>query len=317
MDSSLENEVDLPVIDLSQFSFDSEGLKNLQNHPGVATVRESCQEWGFFRIMNTGITNDVFQKVESVSHELFAMPQEMKDRAITSSPHDTYINHPYRESFWFPTPPHSDSVLAFCNKLWPEKDNLKFCETIGAYILSMEDLKRKISSIIIASLGLDVETFYHSDFEKSSSVFRIHHYYSDGKFGVGEEALFAHTDPHCFTILYQDNGGGLQIQSREDNWVYVKSIPDSLIINVADSLKAWSNGRYRSVNHRVVYKDWTSRISVGWFMMFPDKEIRIPAELIDDHNPQRYRPFTYLQFRDACMKDRIGIDGYAGVFPAY
>ncbi|KAH9325215.1 hypothetical protein KI387_005393, partial [Taxus chinensis] len=191
-------------------------------------------------------------------------------------------------------------------------------ETIGAYILSMEDLKRKISSIIIASLGLDkVETFYLSDFEKGTSVFRIHHYYSDGKFAAGEEALFAHTDPHCFTILYQDNGAGLQIQSKEGNWVHVKHIPNSLIINVADSLKAWSNGRYRSVNHRVVYKDWTNRISLGWFMMFPDKEIRVPAEFIDDQHPQCYRPFTYLQFRDAFMKDRIDIDGYAGIIPTY
>ncbi|KAH9318267.1 hypothetical protein KI387_020036, partial [Taxus chinensis] len=110
-------------------------------------------------------------------------------------------------------------------------------ETIVAYMFGMEDLKRKISIIIIASLGLDVETFYHSDFEKGTSMFRIHHHYSDGKFAAGEEALFAHTDPHCFTILYQDNGGGFQIQSKEGDWVEVKPIPNSLGINIADSLK--------------------------------------------------------------------------------
>ncbi|KAH9293287.1 hypothetical protein KI387_041511, partial [Taxus chinensis] len=82
--------LELSYIDLSQFSFDSEGLKNLQNHPGVATVREACKEFGCFGVLNTGIPDDVVQKLESVSHELCAMPSEMKDRAITSNPYDSY-----------------------------------------------------------------------------------------------------------------------------------------------------------------------------------------------------------------------------------
>ncbi|KAH9325172.1 hypothetical protein KI387_005350, partial [Taxus chinensis] len=193
-------------------------------------------------------------------------------------------------------------------------------EEVVAYMLGMEDLKHKISIIIIASLGLDaVEGFYQSDFEKGTSIFRIHHYYSDGKFVAGEEALFGHTDPHCFSILYQNDGGGLQIQSKEGNWADVKPIPNSLVINVAESLRAWSNGRYRSVMHRVVYKDWTHRISLGWFLIFPDdKKIQAPAEIIDHQHPQRYRPFTYTQYREAFFtKDRINIDGYAGIFPTY
>ncbi|KAH9298763.1 hypothetical protein KI387_030445, partial [Taxus chinensis] len=190
-------------------------------------------------------------------------------------------------------------------------------ETIGAYMFGMMELQRKISVIILASLGLDLETFYHSDFEKGTSIFRIHHHYTDGKFAVGEEALFGHTDPNCFTILYQDNGGGLQIQSKEGNWVDVKPVPNSLVINIADSLKAWSNGRYRSAKHRVIYKDWTNRISFVWMLMFPDKEIRAPIELIDEQHPQHYRPFTYHPFREATMKDHVNIDGYAGIFPTY
>ncbi|KAH9325286.1 hypothetical protein KI387_005464, partial [Taxus chinensis] len=108
-------------------------------------------------------------------------------------------------------------------------------ETVMAYALGMAELQRKISFIIIASLGLDVETFYHSDFEKATSYMRVHHHYSEGKFAAGEEALFGHYDPNCFTMLYQDIGGGLQIESKEGKWVDAK--PGSLVINVAESLK--------------------------------------------------------------------------------
>ncbi|KAH9324658.1 hypothetical protein KI387_004836, partial [Taxus chinensis] len=319
MASSLQNEVDLPFIDFSQFSFESEGLKNLQNHPGVATVREACKEWGFFRIINTGIPNEVFQNLESVSHELRAMPQEVKDRVITSNPIESYYRSSNKESFWFPSSPHSDSLLAFSHKIWPEKGNPKLCETIGAYTSGTADLQCKITIIILASLGLDAETFYHSDFEKCTSYMRIHLYNSDGKLTKDEEALFAHTDPNCFTILYQDNDGGLQIKSNQGNCMDVKPLSNSLLVNIGELLKAWSNGRYRSVEHRVIYKGWTNRISVVWTVEFPyDKEIWAPAELVDQHHPRCFHPFTFSQVLEASMNhglsqkgNQTSIDSYA------
>ncbi|KAH9307755.1 hypothetical protein KI387_035666, partial [Taxus chinensis] len=168
-------------------------------------------------------------------------------------------------------------------------------ETIRTYILCMEELARKISKIIIASLGLHVETFYHSDFEKCKTTLRINHYNSKGK-SIEEEILFPHTDLSCITILYQDNSGGLQIRSNEGEWLNVKPVSNSLVVNLGDSLKAWSNGRYRSAEHRAVCKGWADRYSVPYFVSFyHDKEIWAPSELVNDEHPQRYRPFIFKQ----------------------
>ncbi|KAH9319378.1 hypothetical protein KI387_021147, partial [Taxus chinensis] len=196
-------------------------------------------------------------------------------------------------------------------------------ETIGTYTLAMADLQRKMSKIILASLGLDVKTFYHSDFEECTAYMRINHYWSDGKSTDEEAALFAHTDITCFTILYQDDEGGLQIRSDEGKWFNVKPVSNSFIVNVGDSLKAWSNGRYRSAEHRVVYKGWRDRISVPWFAHFPyDKEIWAPAELVDDEiHPRRYRPFTFSQFRRDFLLNLLSkqknpvtfVESYAGI----
>ncbi|GLJ41119.1 hypothetical protein SUGI_0851760 [Cryptomeria japonica] len=324
MPSSLEIEVDIPVIDMSQFPLDCEeggGLDKLQNHPMVATVREACIEWGFFRVVNSGIPTDLLQSVENISEELFAMPAEAKERATTSNPPESYSRSSLKESFCILKLPHSDSVKELSYKIWPEKGNQKFCETIGTYTFAMADFQQKISKLILASLGLDVKTFYRSDFQDCLAYMGLLHYFSNGKSTEEEEALFAHTDLTCFTILYQVEGG-LQVRSSEGKWLNIKPISASFIVNVGDCLKAWSNRRFRSAEHRVVYKGWKDRLSVPWFVHFPyDKEIWAPEELVDDYHPRRYRPFIYSQFRHDFYSNLRStehnlaafLDSYAGV----
>ncbi|KAH9326553.1 hypothetical protein KI387_006731, partial [Taxus chinensis] len=196
-------------------------------------------------------------------------------------------------------------------------------EAIRKYIAYVADLATKISKMLIASLGLDVDAFYHSDFENWKSHMRINNYYSsDGRMSMEEEFPSAHTDIGLFTILYQGNEGGLQVRSKEGKWLNVKPLPHSFVINVADCFKAWSNGRYHSAEHRVVYKGWENRISLPYFVQFPpDKQILAPEELVDDDHPRRYRPFTFSHFKTEFYKDlnpkvkqpAVFIDTYAAI----
>ena len=51
-----------------------------------------------------------------------------------------------------------------------------------------------------------------------------------------DTTMLGHTDPDVFTVLLQDNVGGLQVKYGED-WVDVKPVPGALIINVGDLLQ--------------------------------------------------------------------------------
>ncbi|XP_059066451.1 2-oxoglutarate-dependent dioxygenase DAO-like [Cryptomeria japonica] len=309
MSLSLQKEVDIPVIDISQFPSDygegGEGLNKLHHHSTVATVRDACKELGFFRVVNTGIPTELLQNVENVIHELYAMPAEAKERAVTSNPVQSYMRSLSQETFCLMKMPRSDSLH----------------ETIGTYTLAMADLQQKISKIIIASLGLDVTTFFHSDFQHCEAYMRLSRYSSNGRFTEDEGALFEHTDLACFTILYQTNEG-LQIRTKEGKWLNVKPIASSFVINVGDSLQAWTNRRFRSAEHRVVFRGWTDRLSIAWFVHFPyDKEIWAPAEFVDANHPRYYRPFTFSQFKHYFDKNFRPkginllnlIDSYAGI----
>ena len=64
-------------------------------------------------------------------------------------------------------------------------------------------------------------------------------------------ACRAHTDFGFFTLLLTDDQPGLQI-FLEDAWVDVPPMPDCLILNAGDMCERWTNGRFKSVLHRVV-----------------------------------------------------------------
>ncbi|GLJ41194.1 hypothetical protein SUGI_0852750 [Cryptomeria japonica] len=298
-------EADLPVIDISQFPHKIEG-EHLQYHPEVVKLGKACEEWGFFRLVNHGVPQDLLQKVLSVSKDLVSMPMEVKDRATTSNPVESYVRAPgiptTFETFCFLDMPNPDSILETSRKIWPEEGNANFCEAMGAMSLHLSDLAQRIIKLILASLGLDVETFCHSDFEKCIAILRINNYSSHGK-SIGEVVLTPHADPGCLTILHTDEKEGLEVRTKEGNWINIKHFPNSLIVNLGDSLKVWSNGKYWSAVHRVISKGWENRLSVPFFYNFAgDTQISAPEVLVSEDNPRRYKPFIFSELQSEMRK---------------
>ncbi|GLJ41186.1 hypothetical protein SUGI_0852630 [Cryptomeria japonica] len=296
MISSLQSPLEdgLPVIDISHFPKEIEGDR-LQYHPEVVKLGK-CEEWGIFRLVNHGVPQDLRQKVLSVSQDLLSMPMELKDSVTTSSPGRSYSHTPgvpiTFESFGLVDMPNPDSILELSRKIWPDEGNSNFCEAIGAFSLLLSDLAQRITKLVLVSLGLDAEAFYHSDFEKCTAWLKINGFSSQGK-SIGEEGLIAHADRGWLTILHNDEEEGLEVLSKEGKWVNVKPSQNSLIVNLGISLKAWTNGRYRCAVHRVICKGWEKRLSVPLFYSFArDAHVLAPEVLVSEDNPRRYKPFT-------------------------
>ncbi|GLJ41182.1 hypothetical protein SUGI_0852590 [Cryptomeria japonica] len=288
------DQVDLPVIDISEFleDLDGEDLSQLRDHPLLAKLRKACKEWGLFYLVNHGIPVEILDKSQKASRDLLSMPIEVKDRVTTSKPIDSYYRSPNFETFGFPDTTKSDSIAQTCLKIWPE-GNANFSETTEKYAVCVSKLSEKVTKMILLSLGLDAKAFYHSHFEKCTAKLHINGYSSEKKL-IGEETLPSHADSACLTVLYQDDVGGLQIRSQEGEWFNVKPLSHSFVVNLGDSFKAWTNGGYRSAVHRVVCKGWINRMSIAFITTFPmEMEIWAPAELVDDNNPRRYKPFQY------------------------
>eukprot|EP01018_Ginkgo_biloba_P013920 Gb_27025 [translate_table: standard] len=304
-----QNELHLPLIDLSLLP--SHELE--QGNPDVEIlcrqIREACEEWGFFRVINHGIAPNVITALDSQARGLFALPEEIKQRAAASIGFNGYggpsAKSPFAEGMTFPRALISDSIQHYSHKLWPH-GNSEFCQEVRDYCTNLTRLAKTILKLILHSLGPHMcSKYYQSDFGNCEGYLRMNHYFPSV---TSSEIVVngAHKDLSCLTILCQDDAGGLEVRSKEGGWLSVKPLPNSFVINIGDSFKIWSNDRYRSAEHRVVYEGWKSRLSLAFFWhLAEDVEIRVPAELIDDEHPQRYKPILFKDFRQFKAREAL------------
>lgn len=77
--------------------------------------------------------------------------------------------------------------------------------------------------------------------------------------------LRAHTDAGGIILLFQDDEvSGLQIL-KDGQWIDVQPIANAIVINTGDQIEVLSNGRYKSVWHRVLAKHDGNRRSIASF----------------------------------------------------
>jgi len=65
------------------------------------------------------------------------------------------------------------------------------------------------------------------------------------------DRLGAHTDYDSFTLLWQDELGGLEVRDKSGRWVDVRPVEGALVMNIGDVLPRWSNDFLISTLHRV------------------------------------------------------------------
>ena len=64
-----------------------------------------------------------------------------------------------------------------------------------------------------------------------------------------------HEDINLITLLCGASAEGLEIQTRQGEWLPVRAVPGQLIVDSGDMLQNLTNGFYRSTTHRVVNPD--------------------------------------------------------------
>lgn len=105
-----------------------------------------------------------------------------------------------------------------------------------------------------------------------------------------------HSDYGLFTLVLQDHVEGLQLM-HDGRWLTVDPIPGSFLVNVGDHLEIYSNGRYKSVLHRVRVNSTRPRISVASFHSLPPERVVGPAsELVAAGEPRRYMDTDFATF---------------------
>ncbi|KAL5727458.1 hypothetical protein ACHQM5_000653 [Ranunculus cassubicifolius] len=288
--------IQLPVLDISQ---------PLNAHC-LSSLREACQEWGFFYITNHGISKEQYRELYSLSKQLFDFPTDAKLKLGPLSSAKTYIPHfiasPFFESFRVSGPDFLSSAKSTTDVLF-SPTNSEFSEILQEYGNTMVDISKKIVEAVLECLGIGFGEKYGAEFSSCHGYLRIINYTPPKNVEDEEvEGLGMHTDMSCITVLYQDEIGGLQVRSKDGEWIDLNPCEGALVVNIGDMMQAWSNGRLRSSEHRVVLKQSINRLSLAFFWCFEDeKVISAPVNVVGEENIRNYKPFVcgdYLKFRE-------------------
>uniref|UniRef100_A0A1D1YZV8 Gibberellin 3-beta-dioxygenase 4 n=1 Tax=Anthurium amnicola TaxID=1678845 RepID=A0A1D1YZV8_9ARAE len=314
--SSPERSLQLPVLDINEPPLPST----------LSSLAQACEEWGFFHISNHGISREFYRGLRSLCDQVFALPLESKLRVGPLSPVGTYTPHfiasPFFESLRVSGPDYLASAKCSADSLLDrEPAKAQFCNMFDEYGTCMMELSRRIIRVLLGCLGDGVERkHYEAEFSCCHGYLRINSYSPPGELRGGDEGqevegLGMHTDMSCITILYQDDIGGLQVRSREGGWVDIRPCEGTLVVNVGDLLQAWSNGRLRSSQHRVVLRrPPRSRFSLAFFWCFEDdKVVAAPGDVVGVGERRAYRPFVcldYVKFRETIERGKFEKVGY-------
>ncbi|MCL7047027.1 hypothetical protein MKW94_011204 [Papaver nudicaule] len=309
----------IPLIDLSPLNNlfhpdDEDSAHVCARHADlVAKIGNACKEWGFFQVFNHGVSSDLQQRVEAAVKKFFDLSSEEKrkvkrDEVNPMGYYDTEHTknvRDWKEVFDFtvknPTllpASHQpgDQELQELRNQWPDYP-LEFREVCDEYSSALEKLSFELLELVAMSLGLPEKRLNGYFNDDHTSFIRFNHYPPCPEphlaLGVGR-----HKDAGALTVLAQDDVGGLDVKRKTDGeWVRVKPIPGSFIVNVGDIIQVWSNEKYESAEHRVTVNSKRERFSIPFFFN-PSHHVMVKLleELVNHQNPAKYKEYNWGKF---------------------
>ncbi|KDP21184.1 hypothetical protein JCGZ_21655 [Jatropha curcas] len=285
----------IPVIDmaklLSQEFMDSELQK----------FHHACRDWGFFQLVNHGVSTELLEKVKVETEKFFNLPMEKKEKLWQKAGEiegfgQHFVNSEEQKLEWadlfyvVTLPPRSRKPHLFDN--FPPS----FRDTIEAYSEELQGVANKIFKLVIKALGIMEVDYIRELFEEGWQAMRMNYYPScpQPDLVIG---LKPHSDATGLTILFQLNDiVGLQIK-KDGLWIPVKPIPNAFIINIGDMLEIVTNGIYRSIEHRATISSNKERLSIATFHNPKfDAELVAASSLVTPQTPQAFKRMSVSDY---------------------
>jgi isopenicillin N synthase-like dioxygenase len=107
------------------------------------------------------------------------------------------------------------------------------------------------------------------------------------------------------TLLLADSTkGALQVQLKDGSWINADPIHGAFVVNIGDMIERWTNGEWKSTNHRVIHRSSNFRVSVPFFFEPNfDAEIKPLAKCIERTGGQaKFDPIIYGDHLSAKVK---------------
>jgi isopenicillin N synthase-like dioxygenase len=273
----------------------------------IDAIATACTDVGFFYIHQHQVEIDLIDRLHLQAKRFFAQPLEEKSAIQIDQRVRGYLPLYYRsyegearagtshqEGFWVgdETTINSARPLDGPNQ-WP-KQSAELRTTMLEYLSAMKQLSQLLMQGFALALNLSRDSFSRL-YDRPCSRLKLNHYppqlAPDDENNIG---VVPHSDSGGFTILWQDNNGGLEVQNKKGEWVGAPPMANSFVVNLGNIMQVWSNGLFSSTPHRVINRNNQHRYSIPYFVN-PDADVAI--EPMVNGNKTAVQAFNYGDYQ--------------------
>jgi isopenicillin N synthase-like dioxygenase len=301
----------VPTLDIRRYDSDRDAF--------VAEIGAAYREFGFCCISGHGIARELIDGSYDVFRRFFALPDDTKmkyhvpgsggARGYTPFKVETAKDSRYADlkEFWHigrELPPGSTYAAQMAPNLWPAE-----VPGFREYGYGLYEALDQLGSRVLRALALHIdlpEDYFADKTQFGNSILRPIHYPPIEQADIPNVRAGAHEDINFITLLVGASAAGLEVLTREGEWLPITTEGDAIVVNIGDMLQRLTNHVYPSTTHRVTNPPGSDarkpRYSVPFFLHpNPDVVLDPVATCISADNPSRYdtsiTSHEYLQQR--------------------
>ncbi|KAL8144700.1 1-aminocyclopropane-1-carboxylate oxidase 3-like [Apium graveolens] len=279
-----------PVINL-------EKLNGEERTSTMESIKDACENWGFFELVNHGISHDLMDTVERLTKEHYKKCMEQRFKEMIASKALEGVLAEVTDMDWESTfflrhlPSTNISEI-------PDLEE-EYRKVMKEFAGKLEKLAEELLDLLCENLGLEkgyLKKAFHGT--KGPNFGTKVSNYPPCPNPELIKGLRAHTDAGGIILLFQDDKvSGLQLL-KEGKWVDVPPMRHSIVINLGDQLEVITNGKYKSVLHRVIAQSDGNRMSLASFYNPGNDAVIYPAQALVAKETDEKQIYPKFMFDD-------------------
>jgi isopenicillin N synthase-like dioxygenase len=308
----------IPTVDLNDYTSGGGATRDRL----VRTLGDGLKEFGFLNVEGHGIDSSLIRGTYDLWKRFFELPDEVKRQySGTAGGARGYtpfgIEHakdnplPDLKEFWHvgQEPPAGHPYRnEYPANVWP-KEIPEIQEPTLRLYSSLERVAENLLRALADYFEMPRETFA-SMMDVGNSILRIIHYPPVKPEQLPAVRAAAHEDINLITLLCEATDSGLEILTREGEWMPVETGPGQIVVDAGDMLSRFTNEVVPAATHRVVNPAENAardRYSMPFFVHpYSACDLTIHERFVSADNPPRYPPITAGQFLEQRLRE-IGL----------
>jgi isopenicillin N synthase-like dioxygenase len=308
----------IPTVDLNDYTSGGGASRSRL----IETLGDGLQEFGFLNVEGHGIDSSLIRGTYDLWKRFFELPDAVKRkyagveggaRGYTPCGVEHAQDNPLPDlkEFWHvgQEPPEGHPFRnEYPANVWPAEIPEIQEPTLRLYS-SLERVAENLLRALAEYFEMPRDSF-SSMMDVGNSILRILHYPPVKPEYAPAVRAAAHEDINLITLLCEATDSGLEILTREGEWMAVETGPGQIVVDAGDMLSRFTNEVIPATTHRVVNPAENAardRYSMPFFVHpYSSCDLTIPERFTGPDNPPKYPPITAGQFLEQRLRE-IGL----------